>query len=72
MILGIASFLSVLTYGGIILVFILGTEYLNMFLNEKVYGTDQFIGEVEYWKKGIGTLLVYSIAFLLLLTNAFL
>lgn len=23
-----------------------------------VYGTDQFIGEVEYWNKGIGTLLV--------------
>ncbi|WP_019413976.1 GNAT family N-acetyltransferase [Paenisporosarcina sp. TG20] len=30
------------------------------YLNEKVYGTDQFIGEVEYWDKGIGTLLVKS------------
>ncbi|SDZ83275.1 aminoglycoside 6'-N-acetyltransferase [Thalassobacillus cyri] len=28
--------------------------------NEHVYGTDQFIGEVEYWNKGIGTLLVSS------------
>ncbi|WP_205600718.1 GNAT family N-acetyltransferase [Gracilibacillus sp. YIM 98692] len=28
------------------------------YFNEKVYGTDQFIGEVEYWNKGIGTLLV--------------
>jgi aminoglycoside 6'-N-acetyltransferase len=27
---------------------------------EIVYGTDQFIGEVEYWNKGIGTLLVSS------------
>jgi aminoglycoside 6'-N-acetyltransferase len=30
------------------------------YLNENVYGTDQFIGEVEYWNKGIGTLLVTS------------
>lgn len=28
--------------------------------NENIYGTDQFIGEVEYWNKGIGTLLVTS------------
>lgn len=28
------------------------------YLNENVYGIDQFIGEVEYWNKGIGTLLV--------------
>lgn len=33
--------------------------YLND--DEKNYGTDQFIGEVEYWNKGIGTLLVTSI-----------
>lgn len=33
--------------------------YLND--DEKIYGTDQFIGEVEYWNKGIGTLLVTSI-----------
>ena len=26
--------------------------------DENVYGTDQFIGEVEYWNKGIGTSLV--------------
>lgn len=29
--------------------------------DETVYGTDQFIGEVAYWNKGIGTLLVTSI-----------
>ncbi|MGM8214558.1 GNAT family N-acetyltransferase [Bacillaceae bacterium W0354] len=27
---------------------------------EVVYGLDQFIGEVEYWNKGIGTLLITS------------
>ncbi|MFS1516383.1 GNAT family N-acetyltransferase [Bacillus sp. SCS-151] len=27
---------------------------------ERIYGIDQFIGEVEYWNKGIGTLLVRS------------
>lgn len=26
--------------------------------DERIYGTDQFIGNVEYWNKGIGTLLV--------------
>lgn len=31
------------------------------YLNENVYGTDQFIGEADYWNKGIGTLLVTSI-----------
>ncbi|WP_183041217.1 GNAT family N-acetyltransferase [Salipaludibacillus neizhouensis] len=30
------------------------------YLDENIYGTDQFIGEVEYWNKGIGTLLVTS------------
>lgn len=30
------------------------------YVNENVYGTDQFIGEVEYWNKGIGSLLVTS------------
>jgi aminoglycoside 6'-N-acetyltransferase len=30
------------------------------YLDENVYGTDQFIGEIEYWNKGIGTLLVTS------------
>ncbi|WP_078433691.1 GNAT family N-acetyltransferase [Metabacillus halosaccharovorans] len=30
------------------------------YFRENVYGTDQFIGEVEYWNKGIGTLLVSS------------
>jgi aminoglycoside 6'-N-acetyltransferase len=29
--------------------------------DENIYGTDQFIGEVGYWNKGIGTLLVKSI-----------
>lgn len=27
---------------------------------EKIYGTDQFIGEVDYWNKGIGKKLVKS------------
>ena len=27
---------------------------------EKVFGTDQFIGEVNYWNRGIGTILVTS------------
>ena len=36
-----------------------------------VYGTDQFIGETEYWNKGIGTLLVTSmIKFLIEHKNA--
>jgi aminoglycoside 6'-N-acetyltransferase len=30
------------------------------YLDKNVYGTDQFIGEIEYWNKGIGTLLVTS------------
>jgi aminoglycoside 6'-N-acetyltransferase len=30
------------------------------YLDENIYGTDQFIGETEYWNKGIGTLLVTS------------
>lgn len=30
------------------------------YTGENVYGTDQFIGEVDYWNKGIGTLLVSS------------
>ncbi|MFC3748301.1 GNAT family N-acetyltransferase [Paenibacillus sp. GCM10012306] len=28
--------------------------------DEKIYGMDQFIGEVDYWNKGIGTLLITS------------
>ncbi|MBT2663456.1 GNAT family N-acetyltransferase [Bacillus sp. ISL-45] len=32
----------------------------------RIFGTDQFIGEIDYWNKGIGTLLVSSmIEFLL-------
>lgn len=27
-------------------------------VQDSIYGTDQFIGEVDYWNKGIGTLLV--------------
>lgn len=34
------------------------TEY--GYNEEDIYGTDQFIGEVKYWNKGIGTLLVTS------------
>jgi len=30
------------------------------YFDENIYGTDQFIGEVEYWNRGIGTLLVTS------------
>lgn len=30
------------------------------YFDENIYGTDQFIGEVECWDKGIGTLLVNS------------
>lgn len=39
------------------------TKKVYGYLNDdvKIYGTDQFIGEVEYWNKGIGTLLVTSI-----------
>ncbi|PAD68739.1 GNAT family N-acetyltransferase [Bacillus sp. 7586-K] len=36
------------------------------YLNENVYGIDQFIGEVAYWNKGIGTLLVTSMVTYLL------
>jgi aminoglycoside 6'-N-acetyltransferase len=32
--------------------------YLNP--DEKIYGTDQFIGEIDYWNKGIGKKLVKS------------
>jgi aminoglycoside 6'-N-acetyltransferase len=35
-------------------------EYGYTNLKEKIYGTDQFIGEVDYWNKGIGKLLVSS------------
>ncbi|MFE8701479.1 GNAT family N-acetyltransferase [Cytobacillus sp. FJAT-54145] len=28
--------------------------------SQKIYGMDQFIGEIDYWNKGIGTLLVRS------------
>ncbi|WP_371812344.1 GNAT family N-acetyltransferase [Sporosarcina sp. Marseille-Q4063] len=31
-------------------------------LKDVIYGMDQFIGEFAYWNKGIGTLLVSSIA----------
>lgn len=30
------------------------------YLDEHIYGIDQFIGEVEYWNKGIGTVLIKS------------
>ena len=30
------------------------------YFTKNVYGTDQFIGELEYWNKGIGALLVKS------------
>ncbi|CAH1195801.1 Bifunctional AAC/APH [Paenibacillus allorhizoplanae] len=35
-------------------------EYGYSNTNEKIYGTDQFIGETAYWNKGIGKLLVRS------------
>ncbi|RLL48362.1 GNAT family N-acetyltransferase [Oceanobacillus piezotolerans] len=30
------------------------------YVTENIYGIDQFIGEVDYWNRGIGTLLVSS------------
>lgn len=36
------------------------TEYGYGDTDEIIYGTDQFIGEVDYWNKGIGTQLVQS------------
>jgi aminoglycoside 6'-N-acetyltransferase len=36
------------------------TKYDYGYFEENVFGTDQFIGEVEYWNKGIGKLLVSS------------
>jgi aminoglycoside 6'-N-acetyltransferase len=35
-------------------------EYGYPVENENIYGMDQFIGEADYWNKGIGTLLVTS------------
>nr|WP_308810512.1 MULTISPECIES: GNAT family N-acetyltransferase [Bacillaceae] len=35
------------------------------FFQENVFGTDQFIGEIDYWNKGIGTLLVSSMVYFL-------
>ncbi len=35
-------------------------EEMKLEVMERTYGTDQFIGEVEYWNQGIGTLLVSS------------
>ncbi|KHF39379.1 GNAT family N-acetyltransferase [Halalkalibacter okhensis] len=35
-------------------------EYGYSNIRENMYGMDQFIGEVEYWNRGIGTLLVRS------------
>jgi len=40
-------------------------EYGYDDVDEIIYGTDQFIGEPDYWNKGIGSLLVQSmVAFL--------
>jgi aminoglycoside 6'-N-acetyltransferase len=36
------------------------TEYGYFNYHEKIYGTDQFIGEAIYWNQGIGTKLVNS------------
>ncbi|MCL6457489.1 MAG: acetyltransferase [Gorillibacterium sp.] len=36
------------------------SEYGYRNMAEVIYGTDQFIGEVEYWNKGIGQRLVAS------------
>ncbi|MBW3110779.1 MULTISPECIES: GNAT family N-acetyltransferase [Bacillaceae] len=30
-------------------------------LDEVIYGTDQFIGETEYWNKGVGTQLIRAV-----------
>ncbi|SFA86625.1 MULTISPECIES: GNAT family N-acetyltransferase [unclassified Bacillus (in: firmicutes)] len=34
------------------------TKKVYGYADDNIYGTDQFIGEVDYWNKGIGTLLV--------------
>ncbi|TYS70417.1 acetyltransferase [Sutcliffiella horikoshii] len=39
-------------------------EYFEM---ERVYGLDQFIGDSDYWNKGIGTLLITSMVNFLLI-----
>jgi aminoglycoside 6'-N-acetyltransferase len=36
------------------------TKYGYTDMKEKIYGTDQFIGEVHYWNLGIGKILVSS------------
>jgi aminoglycoside 6'-N-acetyltransferase len=36
------------------------SEYGYSDMKEKIYGTDQFIGEINYWNLGIGKLLVGS------------
>ncbi|MBB6453351.1 aminoglycoside 6'-N-acetyltransferase [Salirhabdus euzebyi] len=36
-------------------------EYGYLSQSEIIYGTDQFIGEVDFWNRGIGKLLVSSI-----------
>lgn len=36
------------------------TEYGYGDTDEIIYGTDQFIGEADYWNKGIGTQLIQS------------
>lgn len=33
-----------------------------LIFKEVIYGMDQFIGEVSYWNKGIGTKLISSVA----------
>ncbi|ASK63845.1 GNAT family N-acetyltransferase [Virgibacillus phasianinus] len=37
-------------------------EYGYTDMSETIYGTDQFIGEIDYWNQGIGTFVVRSMA----------
>ncbi len=48
-----------------------GKKKYGYSMEEKVYGTDQFIGEVHYWNKGIGKLMVGSmVEYLITVLNA--
>jgi RimJ/RimL family protein N-acetyltransferase len=37
------------------------TKYGYSHSNEVIYGTDQFIGEPDYWNRGVGTMLINAL-----------
>jgi aminoglycoside 6'-N-acetyltransferase len=37
------------------------TKYGYSHSNEEIYGTDQFIGEPDYWNRGVGTMLINAL-----------